>query len=100
MKKTKTVPTIAEIKQKALPILERYGVTRAGVFGSVATGKVHQRSDIDLAVDLGRPIGLFDFVGLKLELQEALDHKVDLVEYAAIKPLLKERILAQHVTIL
>jgi len=41
-----------------------------------------------------------DFVGLKLEIEEALGRKVDLVEYSTIKPLLRERILKEQVEIL
>lgn len=96
----KTAVTIADVKQKALPILRRYRATRAGVFGSLVRGELRQRSDIDLLVELPEPIGLFAFVGLKLELEEALGRKVDLVEYEAIKPLIKERILAEEVPIL
>jgi len=36
---------------------------------------------------------LFDFVELKLELEEKLGKKVDLVTYRAIKPRLKDIIL-------
>jgi len=45
-------------------------------------------------------MSLLDFVGLKLEIEEALGRKVDLVEYSTIKPLLKERILNEQVVIL
>lgn len=98
--KEKGMPAIGEIKEKTLPILKRYGATRAGVFGSAARGKTHRRSDIDLLVDFPNAIGLFEFVGLKQELEAALRHKVDLVEYEAIKPRIKERILAEEVPIL
>ncbi len=73
---------------------------QAAVFGSVASGKTHRRSDIDILVEFSQPIGLFDFVGLKLELEDALGHKVDLVQYNAIKPLLRDRILGSEVPIL
>jgi len=43
---------------------------------------------------------LLDFRGLKIEIEEALGKKVDLVEYSTIKPLIKERILSQQVVIL
>ena len=100
MSKEKPGPTIEEIREKAGPILARYGVRRAGLFGSLVHGKLRRRSDIDLLVDLEKPIGLFDFVGLKLELEETLGRKVDVVEYQAIKPLLRERILADEVPLL
>ena len=57
-------------------------------------------SDIDILVEIGKDISLLDFVGLKLELEEVLENKVDLVEYKTIKPLLKERILKEQVMIL
>ncbi len=92
--------SIEGVKRKVVPILERHGARRAGIFGSLAHGKVGRRSDVDILVDLGRAIGLFDFVGLKLELEEALGRKVDLVEYDAIKPFIKERILAEEIRVL
>ncbi|MBI3978867.1 MAG: nucleotidyltransferase domain-containing protein, partial [Chloroflexi bacterium] len=70
--KERKVPTIEEVKQKALPVLARYGVRRAGVFGSLARGEMRRRSDIDILVDFHEPIGLFAFVGLKLDLEKAL----------------------------
>ena len=75
-------------------------MTRAGIFGSAARGQLRRRSDVDILVELSQPISLFDFVGLKLELEEALGRKVDLVEYGAIKPLIRERILGEEVSIL
>lgn len=98
--KEKTLPSIGEIQEQVCPILERYGVRRAGVFGSVARGKPHNHSDIDLLVDIAESIGLLEFVGLKQELEAKLGRKVDLVEYQTIKPRIKERILAEEVRIL
>lgn len=98
--KTKPLPTLEEVREKATPILLRYGVKRAGVFGSLARHEMNARSDIDLLVDFEKPIGLFEFVGLQLELQQALGCKVDLGEYQTLKPLLRERILQEVVPIL
>ncbi len=85
--------TIQDIKKQITPILKRQGVTKAALFGSVARGEARKRSDIDLLVKLERGKSLFDFVGLKLELEEKLGKKVDLVSYGAIKPSLKDVIL-------
>ncbi len=51
-------------------------------------------------MEIEKDISLFDFVGIKLEIEEELERKVDLVEYSTIKPLLKERILKEQVVIL
>jgi hypothetical protein len=91
---------IEQIKRKILPILRRYGVKRVGLFGSCVRGEMTPDSDIDILVDIEKDISLLDFVGIKLELEEALNRKVDLVEYSTIKPLLRESILSQQEIIL
>jgi predicted nucleotidyltransferase len=91
---------IGEMKRKALPILEKYGVTRAGVFGSVVRGEAADDSDIDILVEIERRMSLLDLAGLKIEREEALGRKVDLGEYAAIKTMIKEEILSEEVAIL
>jgi len=91
---------IEQIKRKILPVLHRYGVTKVGLFGSCIRDEMEPESDIDILVEIEKDISLLDFVGLKLEIEEALNRKVDLVEYDTIKPLLRERILKEQVIIL
>ncbi|MCH8024419.1 MAG: nucleotidyltransferase family protein [Candidatus Marinimicrobia bacterium] len=93
--------TINEIKRKVLPILRKYDLKKAGIFGSIARGELREDSDVDILVEIERDdLSLLDFVGIKLELEAALGRKVDLVEYDTIKPLLRERILAEEIPIL
>ena len=93
--------TVAEIKKRIIPVLKRHGIKKAGLFGSVARGEESVDSDVDVLVEIDqRGFSLFDFVGVKLELEEALKKKVDLVEYSSIKPLLRKNILASEVKIL
>jgi len=91
---------IDKIKRKILPILKRYNVRRAGIFGSVVRGEEHEESDIDVLVEIESRMSLLDFAGLKLELEEALGKRVDLGEYSTIKPIIKEQILSEEVSIL
>lgn len=91
---------IKAVKNKIVPVLKRYDVVRAAVFGSCVRDEPREDSDIDILVEIGKDISLLDFVGLKLEIEEALGKKVDLVEYNTIKPLLRERILKEQVVIL
>ena len=101
MKKEKeTQLEIEDVKRKILPILEQYGVKKAGLFGSVVRGELREDSDIDILVEIENDISLLDFVDLKLEIEEKLGRKVDLVEYSTIKPLLKDVILREQVAIL
>jgi predicted nucleotidyltransferase len=93
-------PSVEEIRQTVVPILRRYGVTRAAVFGSAVTGRLRPESDIDILVQLGQDVSLLGFVGMKLDLEQALGRRVDLVEYDMIRPRLRERILQEQETIL
>jgi predicted nucleotidyltransferase len=91
---------IEDVKRKILPILEHYGVKKAGLFGSIVRGELREDSDIDILVEIEKDISLLDFVEFKLEIEEKLGRKVDLVEYSTIKPLLKNIILREQVAIL
>lgn len=92
--------TIEEIKKKVVPLLKRHGAKRAGLFGSLVRGQLSKRSDIDVLVDLPHNLSLIDVVGIEQEIEDKVGRKVDLVEYAAIKPLIKKQILAEEVRIL
>ena len=94
------IEKIDEIKRKILSILKRYNVKRAGIFGSVVRGEENEESDIDILVEIVGRMSLLDFAGLKLELEEALGQRVDLGEYSTIKPIIKEQILSEEVSIL
>ena len=66
---------IEEVKQKINPILQRYGVKRAGLFGSCVRGEMSEDSDIDILVEIDANISLLDFVGIKLEIEDTSDGK-------------------------
>jgi predicted nucleotidyltransferase len=91
---------IEQVRARVVPVLERYGAKRAGLFGSYVRGQMKEDSDIDILVQIEKDISLLDFIGLKLEIEESLGRKVDLVEYDTIKPLLRDMILKEEVRIL
>lgn len=97
--KQKTI-TLNDIKRIAVPILKKNGVVKAGIFGSYARGEQKKKSDIDFLVKTNKNVGLLQFSHLKIELEENLNRKVDLVEYVMIYPSLKENILKEEVKIL
>ena len=90
---------IEEVSERIIPILRKHQIKRAGIFGSVATGKATRKSDVDILVELGKEISLLDFVRIKHELEDLLGTKVDLVEYQAVKPRLKNRIISEEIRI-
>lgn len=87
--KNKVLLALKEI----IPILsEKYGVTRIGIFGSVARDDASEESDVDIVYEMSRP-NLFTVVHMKKELEHVLDCPVDLVRYRErMNPLLKKRI--------
>lgn len=92
--------TINDIKGRVAPLLRDRGVKRSSVFGSCARGEAGADSDVDLLVDLPDTYTLLDVVQLKQELEDLLKRGVDLVEFDAIKPSLRESVLAEQVEIL
>lgn len=91
--------TIEAIKQIAIPILKKNKVRKAALFGSRAKEEHSADSDVDILVELDDSYSLLDFIGIKIELEDALHKKVDLVEYDAVKPALKDYILKEPIPI-
>ena len=79
-----------------IPRMQRFfaeqPVNRAYLFGSFSRGEETPDSDIDIMVDLdkSKPIGLFKYVTMKLDLQELLHREVDLVERNELLPFAQE----------
>ena len=90
----------AEIKHRILNVLKQNDVRRASLFGSVVRGELTEDSDIDILVEFKGKKSLLDLVGLKLELEETLKRKVDVLTYKSLHPLLKDRILREQEVIL
>jgi len=86
---------LENIKKKIRPILKKYGIKKAGIFGSSARGD-SVVNDLDLLVKIDKKISLLKFIGIQQELEDNLGIKVDLVEYDAIKPALKDDILREE----
>ncbi|HLD58733.1 MAG TPA: nucleotidyltransferase family protein [archaeon] len=89
-----------QLKPKIVRVLKKHGVKKAGVFGSYAKGNPKKSSDVDILIELGRDVSLFGFAGIKLELEDSLKKRVDLVEYCCIKPLIRESVLKTEVRVL
>lgn len=96
----KDVINTKQLISKIKVILRENDVKRASLFGSYVRGEEKSTSDVDILVELPKKKGLLDFVDLKLKLEESLNRKVDLVEYSAVKPRLREYIFADQLRIL
>ncbi len=87
--------TLREFAPDILHIAMKHGVRSVQVFGSFATGKQTESSDLDLLVTLDPGRDLLDLIALKQELEEQIGLQVDVVTEKGLSPHLRERILRQ-----
>lgn len=92
--------TILDIKNKIIPILRKYGVIKASLFGSIVRGENIDQSDIDLLVEMPETASLLELASLKMDLEERLEKKVDVLTYDSLHPLLKDKILHEQEAVL
>ena len=67
------------------------------MFGSVARGEETEQSDIDLLVDVDAEVGLVGLAGLAREVGALLGVEVDVVPADALKPGMREQVLAEAI---
>lgn len=94
--------TLEVIKTRRVELLElaaRRGAHNLRVFGSVARGKAGPDSDLDLIVEMEPGRGVMDLLALVSELEDALGTRVHLVEDAAPRDPLLDRVLEQVVPV-
>ena len=91
--------TVEEVKQKATPVFQQYGVRYAAIFGSVARGDDRPESDVDILVRLGRPTGMVGYIRLIESLEETLKRKVDVVTESSLNDRLQPHIARDLATI-
>jgi len=86
-----------KINQENIRTIKHYfknkPVLKAYIFGSVAKNEENEESDIDILVDLdySNKIGLL-FIQMKLDLENLLHRKVDLVSSNGLSPFIKPQI--------
>jgi predicted nucleotidyltransferase len=72
--------TITDIKTAVVQVAPTYPVLSIDLFGSYANGENTEDSDVDLLVYFDEKVAsLFDMSGLKLDIQEKLNVRVELV---------------------
>ncbi len=95
MTRAQAVRSIADTKAE----LASLGVRSLELFGSVARDDAKAGSDVDLLVEFEGPVGLFHFFRVQQRLEEILRCPVDLLMRDAVKPRLRDRILAEAVRV-
>ncbi len=93
------VENFKKITLKAVPILKKHNVIKAGIFGSFARGDFNKKSDVDFLVRFRGKKSLLDLIRLKNDLEASLHKEVDILTYKSIHPLLKNKILKEEIKI-
>jgi len=92
----KTFEEIKEIiKRHKEDLKKEYGVKEIGLFGSFVRGEQKKISDVDVLIELEKPIGFVKFIKLENRISDILGIKVDLVTKKALKPYIGKRILQE-----
>ncbi len=77
--------------------LRAAGIRSLSLFGSVARDAARPDSDVDLLVEFDRPVGFFQLFDVQERLEAMLGRRVDLVIRSALRPELKDAVLAEAV---
>lgn len=91
---TNKAEIIIKLKELKPTLRKEYSVKKIGLFGSFSDNTNTEASDIDILIELEKPIG-WKFFTLELFLQNIFGRKIDLVTRNAIKEQIKEQILKQ-----
>ena len=82
----------------SLPALRReFGVSRAGLFGSVARDTAGAASDVDILIEFDRTPTLGGYEALKARLASVMGGEVDVATPDSLHRLQRDRILAEAV---
>lgn len=75
---------LERLREQKPHLAAEFGVSRLGLFGSFARETADDTSDVDLIVELSRPIGL-KFMDLVDYLESLLGRKVDVLTPAGLR---------------
>jgi predicted nucleotidyltransferase len=85
---------IMKMLKSNLDNIEKFHVSRLGLFGSFTREEQHDASDVDILVEFEDGHESFDnYMDLKFYLEELFERKVDVVIFDSIKPSLKPSII-------
>jgi uncharacterized protein len=92
-------PLVAQHLDRIRELAAEHGVRELRYFGSRATGQAQASSDLDLLVGMEEGRGLWDLAGFRAALEDLLGCPVDVVTEGALSPYIRDRILAEAVTL-
>lgn len=93
MRRDVALRIIAENREE----IARLGVKSLAIYGSVARDEAGTKSDVDLLVEFGQPVGLFGFIELKEFLERILGRPVDLGTPRSLREEIRAEVLREAV---
>ena len=92
--------TVDNVKPRVLDIMQKHGVLTASVFGSVVRGEASDRSDVDFLVEFETGRSLLDLIGLRQDLSDILERRVDVVTPRSLHPGFRDSVLSERVQLI
>jgi len=87
------------LQEEAQALTDCYPISALFLFGSVARDEAREDSDINILVEFSHPIGLFQLISLKGDLEALLGRRVDIGTRRSLKPQVKGRVLEEAIRI-
>lgn len=88
------------LKQELIAVLKGFPIKKASLFGSFARGEDTPNSDIDILIEPDAAVSVFDLLRIEEALGKKFSRKIDLVEFAALKPSIRAKVLGQAIPLI
>ena len=96
MKRDEVLAIVAAHREQ----LQTMGVKSLNLFGSVARDEADPDSDVDFLVEFDCPVGLFEFIEVRLFLEDLLGRSVDMGTLDALREHLRSPVLKDVIHVL
>lgn len=94
-----SIEALKEQRELIIEVAHKHGASNIRLFGSIVRNEDLPESDIDLLVEFDAARSLFDLIALKLELEEMLGKKVDVVTERALHPAIAENVKNEAISL-
>ena len=91
--------SVNELKAIVEPVAKKYGVGRIYLIGSVARGDHKENSDYDFCIELGKIRSISIYSEFFLDLRDAVNHEIDMVDKDALDPEFLKTVLSEGVVL-
>lgn len=88
---------IRKNKYSILEIAKKNGAKNVRIFGSVSRNEAESNSDIDFLVEFEDGRSLFDLINVKLELEDLLQRKVDIITEKSLHKIIAAKVMKEAV---